>query len=75
MDEVFVRIGGRKRYPWRALDQDGAVIDVLLQERRNVPVHAAVSNLLKLGRDLMAAGHYRTSRRSAFASWDRAAAV
>ena len=35
MDEVFVRIGGRQRYLWRAVDQDGEVIDVLLQERRD----------------------------------------
>ncbi len=35
MDEVFLRIGGRQRYLWRAVDQDGEVVDVLLQERRD----------------------------------------
>lgn len=35
MDEVFVRIQGRHRYLWRAVDQDGEVVDVLLQERRD----------------------------------------
>ena len=35
LDEVFVRIQGRKRYLWRAVDQDGEVVDVLLQERRD----------------------------------------
>ena len=35
MDEVFVRIGGRQRYLWRAVDQDDEVVDVLLQERRD----------------------------------------
>jgi putative transposase len=35
MDKAFVRIGGRQRYLWRAVDQDGEVIDVLLQERRD----------------------------------------
>ena len=154
MDEVFVRIQGRHRYLWRAVDQDGEVVDVLLQERRDaasarrffrhllsrlggeprtivtdrlgsyavarrellptaahdtrryannraelshqptrvrerslrrfksmsqaqrfVLVHAAVSNLFNLGRHLVAADHYRALRRSAFASWDRAAAV
>ncbi len=35
MDEVFVRIRGRQRYLWRAVDQDGDVIEVLLQERRD----------------------------------------
>jgi putative transposase len=34
MDEVFVPIGGRQRYLWRAVDQDGEVVDVLLQDRR-----------------------------------------
>ena len=32
---VFVRIRGKQRYLWRAVDQDGEVVDVLLQERRN----------------------------------------
>jgi putative transposase len=154
MDEVFVRIQGRHRYLWRAVDQDGEVVDVLLQERRDaasarrffrhlltrlrgeprtivtdklgsytvarrellpgaahdtrrhannraelshqptrvrergmrrfkspfqaqrfVDVHAAVSNLFNLGRHLVGAAHYRASRRSAFASWDRAVAI
>jgi len=35
IDEVFVRIQGRQRYLWRAIDQDGEVVDVLLQERRD----------------------------------------
>jgi putative transposase len=32
---VFVRIGGEQRYLWRAVDQDGEVVDVFLQERRD----------------------------------------
>lgn len=35
IDEVFVRIQGRQRYLWRAVDQDGEVVDVLPQERRD----------------------------------------
>lgn len=35
MDEIFVRIRGRQRYLWQAVDQDGEVVDVLLQERRD----------------------------------------
>jgi len=35
MDEVFVRIRGQYQYLWRAVDQDGEVVDVLLQERRD----------------------------------------
>ena len=35
LDELFVRINGRQQYLWRALDQDGDVIDILLQSRRD----------------------------------------
>ena len=35
IDEVFVRIRGEQRYLWRAVDQDGEIVDVLLQERRD----------------------------------------
>ncbi|MCB1986762.1 MAG: IS6 family transposase [Nitrosomonas sp.] len=35
LDEVFVKIQGRQRYLWRAVDQDGEVVDILLQERRD----------------------------------------
>ena len=35
LDEVFVRINGRLRYLWRAVDQHGNVLDVLLQSHRN----------------------------------------
>jgi putative transposase len=35
LDEVFVEIQGRLLYLWRAVDEDGDVIDILLQSRRN----------------------------------------
>jgi len=35
IDEVFVRINGKQHYLWRALDQDGEVVDVYLQARRD----------------------------------------
>jgi len=35
MDEVFIRIGGKLHYLWRAVDQDGHVLDILVQSRRN----------------------------------------
>jgi putative transposase len=35
IDEVFVKIDGKQRYLWRAVDQDGEVIDVFLQARRD----------------------------------------
>src|SRR6266705_2671089 len=35
LDEVFVRINGQQQYLWRAVDQDGDVIDILVQPRRD----------------------------------------
>jgi putative transposase len=34
-DEVFVKINGKQHYLWRAVDQDGEVVDVFLQARRD----------------------------------------
>ncbi len=35
LDEVFVTIQGQRHYLWRAVDQDGDVIDILVQSRRD----------------------------------------
>jgi putative transposase len=35
IDEVFVKIDGKQHYLWRAVDQDGEVVDVYLQKRRD----------------------------------------
>src|SRR5690349_19868919 len=35
LDEVSVRIGGKLHYLWRAVDQHGTVLDVLVQSRRD----------------------------------------
>jgi putative transposase len=35
IDEVFVKINGKQHYLWRAVDQDGEVVDVFLQARRD----------------------------------------
>ena len=35
IDEVFVKIVGKQYYLWRAVDQDGEVVDVFLQSRRD----------------------------------------
>jgi putative transposase len=35
VDEVFVKINGITRYLWRAVDQRGNVLDILVQSRRN----------------------------------------
>jgi putative transposase len=35
LDEVFIKINGKTHYLWRAVDQDGNVLDILVQSRRN----------------------------------------
>ena len=35
LDEVFIRINGQQQYLWRAADQDGDVIDILVQPHRD----------------------------------------
>ncbi|MFV5995020.1 IS6 family transposase [Streptomyces sp. NPDC056231] len=35
LDEVFIKINGELQYLWRAVDQDGNVLDILVQNRRD----------------------------------------
>ncbi len=35
LDEVFIKINGKDHYLWRAVDQNGNVLDILVQSRRN----------------------------------------
>jgi transposase-like protein len=35
LDEMVVRIAGRRMYLWRAVDHEGEILDVLLQRRRD----------------------------------------
>ena len=35
LDEVFLKINGKQQYLWRAVDQQGTVLDILVQSRRN----------------------------------------
>jgi transposase-like protein len=44
LDEMVVRIRGRRMYLWRAVDDEGEVLDVLVQKRRN---KAAALKLLR----------------------------
>jgi putative transposase len=46
LDEVFISINGVQHYLWRAVDQDGTVLDILVQPRRDK--RAAVKFLRKL---------------------------
>ena len=81
IDEVFVKIDGIQYYQWRAVDQDGEVVDVFLQKRRDgvaakrfLNGHATVYKLFNLGRHLISSMHNRLNRLRAFASWKSAAA-
>lgn len=44
LDEMFVSIGGRRMYLWRAVDAEGEVLDILVQPRRD---KKAAMNLLR----------------------------
>lgn len=35
LDEVFIKVNGQRQYLWRAVDQDGNVLDILVPSRRN----------------------------------------
>src|SRR5918992_2809259 len=35
LDEVVLKIAGKKHWLWRAVDQDGIVLDILVQSRRD----------------------------------------
>ena len=35
LDEMFIKIRGKDQYLWRAVDQNGNVLDILVQSRRN----------------------------------------
>ena len=35
LDEIVITIGGKKQWLWRAVDQDGFVLDVPVQSRRD----------------------------------------
>src|SRR6266478_6041712 len=46
LDEVFLAIRGERHHLWRAVDQDGNVLDILVQRRRDK--HAAKKFFRKL---------------------------
>lgn len=45
LDEVVVSMAGRKHWLWRAVDQDGYVLDEIVQSRRDVSVTSTPSCL------------------------------
>ena len=50
LDEVFVKIGGKQHYLWRAVDQDGEVIDVYFCKNEEMPRQPNVSSNVFLNR-------------------------
>ena len=46
LDEMVVRIGGRRLWLWRAVDSEGEVLDILVQRRRDT--NAALRLMRKL---------------------------
>ena len=47
MDEMVLTIGGKKHYLWRAVDQEGNVLDILVQSRRHKKAAKIFRKLLK----------------------------
>jgi putative transposase len=48
LDEVVISITGKRHWLWRAVDQHGAVLDILVQSRRNAkPATRRLRKLLK----------------------------
>ena len=75
LDEMFIRIRGERYYLWRAVDQDGQTLDILVQKRRNT--RAAKRFFRKLLKGLRYTpnrlvtdklGSYRAAHRTTFPS-------
>jgi putative transposase len=47
LDEVFIKINGRLQYLWRAVDQNGMVLDILVQSRDKAAAMRFFRRLLK----------------------------
>ena len=58
IDEVFVKIRGKQHYLWRAVDQDGEVVDVFLQARRDSDVPPGITDSLELDQARFDAPHH-----------------
>jgi IS6 family transposase len=50
VDETYVRVAGAWRYVYRAVDQHGQVIDVLVSKRRNIPAATRFFETMLVGR-------------------------
>ena len=51
IDEVFIKIDGKQHYLWRAINQDGEIVDVFFRKRRDgVAEERFFNRLLKTNR-------------------------
>ncbi len=75
-----LKIKGKRHWLWRAVDREGLVLDILVQERRNqeaaqrfLEPFSAVHNHFRPRRHLLAADQYRQLRTERFEQWREAA--
>ncbi len=62
LDEVFVTINGRRHYLCRAVDQDGDVLDILVQPRRDAKAAKRFFRYQAAHRAVMPSVEHRQSR-------------
>jgi transposase-like protein len=61
VDEVFIRIRGTLHYLWRAVDQNGQVVDILVQARRDRTAAAFLSSSVEEDGYGASYRHYRSA--------------
>ncbi len=61
VDELFITLHGQRRYLWRAVDQDGDVIDILVTNRRD---RRAANRFFRKALNTRANRHGNSSRTS-----------
>jgi len=70
LDEMVVRIGGEHLFWWRAVDDEGEVLDILVPAAtRQKGRHSAVYNLFNRQRHLISRRTLRIYRARAMATW------
>ncbi len=59
LDEMVVKIAGKRNWLWRAVDEEGEVLDILVQSRRDTPALGRVIQPLLIGRSTRSARQLR----------------
>jgi putative transposase len=65
LDEMFVRVGGKQMYLWRAVDAEGEVLEVVLQAKRDTKAARKLMRKL-LKRQGMAPDEWVTDKNPAY---------